>query len=584
MKWTEARIIVRIWSFTWAVHNRYQPPLNETLVVHIFFDNHLVRTNYPVFLIVLTTPEMKLPTILTKKGVQEARSRLDGLLRFHQTAIINLKIEENSLTPICSLPPEILSYIFILAQRQFDPYKGRDVTQVCHYWREVGIGCPALWADLALVDYRWTELMLKRSTQVPLTIRVHTTRRNWLGVIKIVRSMSTETSRFKDVEIDAEAHDLAKITQRWTSAAPQLESLDLSAGLVGRSADKPFHLSDEIFGGEAPCLAYLKLDGCSIGWRSGLLQALTHLELHNIPFQPTFSEFLAVLERASSLETLHCDDSISNVRDEEEIGSAVVVRLPSLRKLILSEHILVVDRLLRYLLIPASAARIISCSDAWVVPEMVSAFSRVVGSNCVGDRKVITHAHISVEDYSFKLEGHEMKSDRAAFSFAQRCSRPILKIEALRAMCNNPALSSIELVSIDDQGGRRMNNWVEALGVLHDIKTVMVSINWTGVVSCLGATAAGVGSSGSVFFPNLRVLMFSHIRCPAVCREDRFCDQLFDGLTARTKNGGRRLENLFVNNSSCYGLHDQDIHPLVDRFVWFGQDEDGYVTDDSDGL
>ena len=90
--------------------------------------------------------------------------------------------QHTSQALIHSLPPEILSRIFIILSQMFPhpPAQGyhywpkpermvgwSTVTEVSRRWREVALGCPKLWSRIAFHNVEWAKLMLERSKQAP---------------------------------------------------------------------------------------------------------------------------------------------------------------------------------------------------------------------------------------------------------------------------------------------------------------------------------------------------------------------------------------------------------------------------------
>ena len=86
----------------------------------------------------------------------------------------------NSLLTVYSLPPELLTKVFLahwehaISQQPLFPYRWTDVTHVCRLWRNVAIGCPMLWGYIAssLGGSPLWELYLSRSGESPLRFRI----------------------------------------------------------------------------------------------------------------------------------------------------------------------------------------------------------------------------------------------------------------------------------------------------------------------------------------------------------------------------------------------------------------------------
>lgn len=94
------------------------------------------------------------------------------LLELEREAL-SLKRTYNTMAPLCHLPIEILSKIFVDLR---DLYMGRtarlwiQVTYVCHYWRAVATDCAALWTNVPFISSAFTDVALARSKNAPLSL------------------------------------------------------------------------------------------------------------------------------------------------------------------------------------------------------------------------------------------------------------------------------------------------------------------------------------------------------------------------------------------------------------------------------
>lgn len=91
---------------------------------------------------------------------------------------LQLTARWNSLTPAGSLPEELLLEIFALCVRHSpsysDPasifYKWLSVTWVCHRWRRIALGAPALWTNVQMIASPLVKLFLARSREMSLHV------------------------------------------------------------------------------------------------------------------------------------------------------------------------------------------------------------------------------------------------------------------------------------------------------------------------------------------------------------------------------------------------------------------------------
>ncbi|KAI0056963.1 hypothetical protein BV25DRAFT_1789775, partial [Artomyces pyxidatus] len=83
------------------------------------------------------------------------------------------------------LPPEVLTRVFRFnallephgIQRSISSTRQTEVgwikvTYVCHFWRQVALGEPTLWADVDVgLGQEWTTVFLARSKAVPIRVK-----------------------------------------------------------------------------------------------------------------------------------------------------------------------------------------------------------------------------------------------------------------------------------------------------------------------------------------------------------------------------------------------------------------------------
>ncbi|KLO12274.1 hypothetical protein SCHPADRAFT_905287 [Schizopora paradoxa] len=119
------------------------------------------------------------------KPIFDDLSDMDRTLDYVRNALEELRSEANRLTVaqgLASLPDEVLSNIFILAQRS--EKKGRAefsiaLSHVCRRFREISIGTPSLWNSVALMmPKEMTLTFLQRSGEVRLQV---TASDSWTG-------------------------------------------------------------------------------------------------------------------------------------------------------------------------------------------------------------------------------------------------------------------------------------------------------------------------------------------------------------------------------------------------------------------
>ncbi|TEB32867.1 hypothetical protein FA13DRAFT_1731396 [Coprinellus micaceus] len=108
---------------------------------------------------------------------------------FLERELLDLKQQRNNMSPISTLPPEILCEILLLATTCHDPEKYIGdlpdrlrikgffgvLGHVSHWWRMFALECPYLWADIDAgmnTDARRVEFQAKYALPHPLSLWV----------------------------------------------------------------------------------------------------------------------------------------------------------------------------------------------------------------------------------------------------------------------------------------------------------------------------------------------------------------------------------------------------------------------------
>ncbi|KDN38766.1 hypothetical protein RSAG8_09316, partial [Rhizoctonia solani AG-8 WAC10335] len=152
----------------------------------------------------------------------------------------------NRQRSINSLPPEVLSHIFVLCEYagrptlniRNDPTRGHPnlicqttLPAICWYWRGVALDTPALWSRVTLSaspPFRLSALYLSRSgTEAPLDIELKLTEKHWgysgsLGLMDTGSPSSTflhRCPRWHNLEVE----ELLDSNQRPTCASRYIE-------------------------------------------------------------------------------------------------------------------------------------------------------------------------------------------------------------------------------------------------------------------------------------------------------------------------------------------------------------------------
>ncbi|KAF8136118.1 hypothetical protein EV363DRAFT_1428578 [Boletus edulis] len=214
---------------------------------------------------------------------------------------------------ISRLPTETLQDIFIHCARDYH-YQNLyptvsvpswvNVSYVCRHWRNVALESPTLWTYIFIMSRRWTEVLLARSKQASLKIRVSLIPRERLSCVGMVMN---HVERIQELCLHLPAR-ASSILSRLSSRAPRLQDLDITVVIP----DSPVEWPSSLFDGAPPALRTLKLATCPVPLHSFRLSALTVLHLVDVPvqFQQDMEEFLTALSCMQDLKYLYLYDAL----------------------------------------------------------------------------------------------------------------------------------------------------------------------------------------------------------------------------------------------------------------------------------
>jgi hypothetical protein len=234
----------------------------------------------------------------------------------------------NALSPISSLPPELLAPIFIIVCLPGASSQDSDgkpdyniarlsVSHVCHQWREIALNLPLLWSHADFTSESLSSVgtaeMLIRAKSSPLDLEAaNISRERWdknrLSTFR--KALQAHVPHIRHLIISAESVLLHKILEGLVlSPAPTLEDLSLSCTRRGkrmRRMEEWSSIPDTLFNSFIPRLCRLELRGCNIRWSSPLLKGVKHLEILNpsVIARPELTVWLAALDEMPQLMTL----------------------------------------------------------------------------------------------------------------------------------------------------------------------------------------------------------------------------------------------------------------------------------------
>ncbi|KAG9037829.1 hypothetical protein FS837_001369 [Tulasnella sp. UAMH 9824] len=227
---------------------------------------------------------------------------------------LDFRIKQNAERPIHSLPPEVLLQIIYLHMLFYQGDWGEEyydrlisISGVCSHWYSVIRYSPPLWTQIHLSDsLKIVETALQRSSSHALDIILHPSFysqevpvyfQHFLGAVR------PHSDRWRSMEVWVPRAWMESLLTALGEPAPKSERLSLADRDTTYCTRKV-----NLFGGVAPRLASLTLDGVSIQWDNEILQNLTALDLLWIHF-PSTDAILRALSNCTQLQALsisHC--------------------------------------------------------------------------------------------------------------------------------------------------------------------------------------------------------------------------------------------------------------------------------------
>ncbi|TCD68970.1 hypothetical protein EIP91_009360 [Steccherinum ochraceum] len=284
----------------------------------------------------------------------------------------------NALVPILYLPPEILSTIFQHCvdeafQTWFPCHWIPEVAHICHYWRQVAVTTPTLWAKICLSDCGPDMLraFLERSSTVPMLVDTGTSLGSdymdqWHLLFVHFNRIQAFTVRWTSYwQLDS-LQDL-EIPARTTNS---LRTLTLAGSYSEIRSEFPLantglheHLTSS--------LERLSISRYIISWNPAFFpKTLTHFRVHYDPRSGPLADVVEVISGLSALQKLNLKycidypytepDAAGSNRPLSPILPPKKVFLPFLTSISLCEHSILpaIQFFLHFRLPPQHHARI----------------------------------------------------------------------------------------------------------------------------------------------------------------------------------------------------------------------------------
>ncbi|KAL0576332.1 hypothetical protein V5O48_005657 [Marasmius crinis-equi] len=271
---------------------------------------------------------------------------------------------------------ELLGYVFVLHVNflnqtcmEFAAHQFLVVALVCRHWKIVAYSTPAIWNTPDFMFPTLARNMLHRSKSTPLNIvwtpSCRHERVDRDAQDKVFMEAAKQTSRIASLDLSSASHNVAALfNSTWstmTGAAPLIHTIRIRcySSLVDNFDGV---IPDEFLAGQAPRLANLCLEGCSLSWRSPLLKNLTTLSIKCPPvaLRPQIRVVVDALRSLRSLATLDLRHCISPVSLSDH-PSGKILAFPFLQQLVLSVESRPCLSLLQCMWFPDTAAIHLSC-------------------------------------------------------------------------------------------------------------------------------------------------------------------------------------------------------------------------------
>ena len=250
---------------------------------------------------------------------------------------------KNTFASINRIPPEVLSLIAHLRDKEDTDENLIALTHVCRSWREIFISHASLWTNLDCTVFDKTRVYLKRSKTSPLDIYLD--EEDFLNdaFLLTVPHLNRLGSLFLSGPPDA----LPRLIKYLGSPSPLLRKLSLSV-----DGSEEVVLQDTFFGGDLSSLRELRLDGVitNLAWEN--MSNLGTFVLLNVSADKiSVTQLLNFFERAPLLHSIRLQAALPS---SSNAPPGRVVPLPNLKYLIIIA-LRLHTTLLNHLLIPTGA-------------------------------------------------------------------------------------------------------------------------------------------------------------------------------------------------------------------------------------
>ncbi|KAF7430839.1 hypothetical protein PC9H_006553 [Pleurotus ostreatus] len=521
-------------------------------------------------------------------GALKAIRAIDHQLSQLDNSARTLRGRRNALAPISTLPPEILSMVFMYAEAASNnSLAWIKVSHVCQHWRAVALDSPRLWTNIVLSRPKWTREMLKRSKMAPLDIKADL---SFLTprLLEVARLMMKQIHRTRSLNITANHSTLNTIFAGLQGDAPLLRSLNVHDSQ--RHGLLPTDTLSVPFAMKAPRLQHLELLQCNVEWNSPFPRSLTHFKLRDAT-PPPMEDLLSALQAMPYLEVLE----LQNILPRPDLGLAKrEVRLSKLKKISIKDPLPSCASLLGFLALKPSTSFHLDCTFGGEPSASLFLYLELLRQlpfKSINTLELAQDGPAYIEVYASEpASGGSPRSTNLDFRLSWGQDVPVTPLQVFSHISKTLRLSFLQTLYYHQTQDSEASFWLDNFSKLPRLQNVTLSGSL--VPSFLNALVhneshkasepAGRRSLACVGFPSLRSLALHNANLADTVGDKRLLTTLRDVIGYRLKRGTPIVDLTF---EWCANVRDVDVESLsmlVKNVRWDGQES--VLNSDAEGL
>lgn len=448
-----------------------------------------------------------------------------------------------------------------------------SITHVCRRWRSLSLSTPLIWRDIITSPSFWTPICLERAQSAPIYIKLY-----WSTFLlrhnpsdELVASMLRHLDHTSVISLESvPAPSFNRFATLLQEPASRLEELRIQAQTA--QGLQPLTIPDDVFGGHAPCLREVRLEGLALRfkWTNPIFSSgLATLMLCELSERVCGAELFAVLRRMTALKHLRLEQvlhlvpvTVTTAPTPPPLNERIT--LPDIKSLVVKDHVFDVSDLIAHLAVPVFAKIILVMDQRDEHHEdagpSIAAAARTIASlaapRASKPGQSFRCMHRATSDFEVAIltpeneggnESELFLADFAWKAFNARVERATAYLALLSALPLHAA-HELTLHSRFELSGASPQDWTGPLGLLPNVE----------VVNVFGFTAYGfvhvLRMEGAL--PRLRKLNAYHVHFTSPTRDRGF------GTALARRLRDRPLESLEMKQ--CQVAEEQ-----VDTFRGF---------------